>query len=580
MKKSFENLTKTEIDETIEYLKLKQQQMMGKETSNQVLGPNAFVGVTRRSVLNTTMLALKKAAFNPLNLTKHSLSFAREATSAVLGNSDLSPNSKDRRFTDVSWKENRLYKTWLQLYLAAGREVIEWIKDEDFHEYDENRVKFVAAMFIDGLAPSNSLLNPAALKRVIETGGKSSVNGGKNLISDLINHFGIPSSVDKSAFKVGKNIAATPGDIIFRNDIMELIQYKPVTEKIYKRPILIIPPQINKYYVFDLSKQKSVIKYLIENELSVFCISWKNPLKKNRNWNLDSYISAMDEAFEVIKSISSCSDINVMAACSGGVAMVSMLGYHAALKTGKVKSATLLVSVYDMGSTTDTPMGLFADEQSILRARKFSNHKGVLEGKTMARMFAWLRPNDLIWNYWINNYLLGNKPPAFDILYWNADTTNLAADFHGQLLELFLSNALAKPGEMTIKGTPIDLTQSKCDTFTVAGTTDHICPWRACYKSSRHLGGEKEFILSASGHIQSILNLPSNPKASYTINSEFTGDDPDAWYETAVNNQGSWWEYWVTWIGKRSGTKKNAPVKPGNKEYHSLCDAPGTYVYE
>lgn len=580
MEKSFENLNKIEIDEAIEYLKLRLQQMMGKETSEQILGPNAFVGVDHRSILDTTVLALKKAVLNPKNVTSHSLSFAKEATQAILGRSDLSPNSNDRRFTDVSWKENRLYKTWLQLYMAAGNEVKDWIKDGDFHEYDENRLKFVANMLIDSLAPSNSLLNPAAIKRFIETGGKSTVEGGKNFISDLINHFGIPSSVDKSAFKVGQNLGATPGDIIFRNDIMELIQYKPVTEKIYQRPILIIPPQINKYYVFDLSKQKSVIKYLIENELSVFCISWKNPLKKNRNWNLDSYISAMDEAFEVIKSISSCADINVMAACSGGVAMASMLGYHAALKTGKVKSATMLVSVYDMVSTTDTPMGLFADEQSILRARKFSEHKGILEGKTLARMFAWMRPNDLIWNYWVNNYLLGNKPPAFDVLYWNADTTNLPAGFHGQLLELFLSNALVKPGEMKIKGTPIDLTKSTCDTFTVAGSTDHICPWRACYKSSKHLGGEKEFILSASGHIQSILNLPGNPKASYMINSEFTGDDPNTWHENASKNKGSWWEYWVTWINKRSGNKKNAPVKPGNKEYHPLCDAPGTYVYE
>jgi len=364
-KQSMKNLTKNEIDEAIEYLKQQQKQMMGKETSENVLGPNAFVGVTRRSVLDTTMLALKKAVLNPTNLAGHSLGFAKEAIRTIIGRSKLSPSPKDRRFTDNAWKENPAYRRWVQLYLAGGKELIEWIKDEDFNEYDANRVEFVANMLIDGLSPSNSLLNPAAIKRFIDTGGKSAINGGKHLISDLVNHFGMPSSVDKSAFKVGKNLAATPGNVIFRNDIMELIQYKPMTEKVYKRPILIIPPQINKYYVFDLSKQKSVIRYLLNNELSVFSISWKNPLKKNRSWNLDSYINAIDEAFEVIKSISSCADINVMAACSGGVTLVSMLGYHAALKTGKVNSATLLVSLYDMGSTVDTPMGLFADQESI-----------------------------------------------------------------------------------------------------------------------------------------------------------------------------------------------------------------------
>ncbi|MBL7204203.1 MAG: alpha/beta fold hydrolase [Desulfobacteraceae bacterium] len=547
-----------------------------------MLGPNPFVGISRRSIFGTARLAAMQTIKNPLNLVKHSVGFAKEVTNVVRGKSDLASHPKDRRFADTAWKNNPFHRAWLQIYLAAQKEVEGWIEDEKIHDYDKHRLKFLTSLLVDGLAPSNSFLNPAALKRFIETGGLSAVKGTKQMVSDAIAHFGMPSSVDKSPFEVGENLANTPGAVIYRNDVLELIQYQPAIEKVFKRPMLIIPPQINKFYIFDLSEDKSVVKYMLSKGLQVFIVSWKNPTPKQRHWNLTTYISALEKAIDVIADITGSMDVNAMAACSGGLTFVSLLAYFAAQKIEKVNSASLLVCLYDMesGSTEGTPMSLFADQASIETARRGSARKGIMDGSQMARIFAWLRPNDLIWNYWVNNYLMGNSPPAFDVLYWNADTTCLSAAFHSEMLEIFEHNPLVKRGGKSIKNTPIDLSQVQCETYSVAGTTDHICPWTGCYHSARNLGGQKVFILSHSGHIQSILNMPGNPKAAYYINSDPMGEDPEEWKAGAVKGKGSWWEHWAEWIAERSGDMKKAPKKLGNKDHHAKCDAPGTYVFE
>lgn len=582
MKKDLDKLDRTGIDEAIEYLNRKRAELLGNEASENMLGPNPFVGISRRGVLGTARLAAARSLKNPLNVWRHSLDFAREATRAVIGKSELAPAPGDRRFGDVAWKANPFHRAWLQVYLAAQREIEGWIVDEKIHDYDKERLKFLTSLLVDGLAPSNSALNPAALKRLVETGGLSAVKGARHMIGDFIEHFGMPSSVDKSAFKVGGNLANTQGSVIFRSDVLELIQYRPATEQVFKRPILIIPPQINKFYVFDLSDDKSVIKYILSQGLQVFIVSWKTPTPKQRHWNLTTYIGALEEAIDVMAEITGSPDVNAMAACSGGVTIVSLLGYFAARKIDKVHSATLLVSLYDLTpvGVEGTPMSLFADSASIEAARRKSARKGIVKGSQMARIFAWMRPNDLVWNYWVNNYLMGNPPPAFDILYWNADTTNLPAAFHGEMLELFEENPLVTPGAKVVKDTPIDLGQIQCETYSVGGITDHICPWAGCYRSALHLGGKKEFILSHSGHIQSILNIPGNPKATYFTNPGEMGEDAEVWKAGASAGKGSWWEHWAGWIGERSGEKKKAPKKLGNKHYHAKCDAPGTYVFE
>ena len=580
MNRYMDNLDRAEIDEAVKYLEKRRRQLLGKNASEKMLGPNPFVGITRQGILDTAGLTTWQMLKNPQNVFRHSFRFTKELAKAVSGRSGIEAEPRDRRFADVAWKQNPFYRVWMQIYLAGRKELDNWIDDENLTEYDKKRVQFLSALLLDAVAPSNSALNPAALKRLIETGGLSAVKGARQLVSDLVSHFGMPSSVDKRPFKVGNNLAASPGTVVFRNDVLELIQYQPVTEEVFSRPLLLVPPQINKFYVFDLSEHNSIVRYLTQHGLQMFVVSWKNPTPKERHWNMDTYISALEDALETMTSITSSKEFNLMAACSGGVTLVSMLGYCAAKQISNARSATLLVSLYDMGSTTETPMTLFADPKSIERARKYSAAKGVLDGGRMARLFAWMRPNDLIWNYWVNNYLLGNSPPAFDILYWNADTTCLPAEFHAEMLGLFENNALVKPGEMTVKRTPIDLGRIECDTYTVAGVTDHICPWRGCFQSSRHLGGKKEFVLSTSGHIQSILNLPGNPKASYQNNPGSTETDPDAWLAGATKQKGSWWEDWIKWIGERSGDMIQAPEKLGNNHYRPKADAPGGYVLE
>jgi polyhydroxyalkanoate synthase subunit PhaC len=404
------------------------------------------------------------------------------------------------------------------------------------------------------------------------------MRGLRHLLDDLRHNDGMPRQVDTSVFKVGENLAVTPGAVVFRNEVLELIHYRPVTETVRERPLLMVPPQINKFYVFDLSSKKSLVQYALSNGLQVFMISWRNPTQEQRDWGLDTYIGAIREAIDVVCAIAGSPDCNLLGACSGGITTVALVGYLAARGERSVHVLTLLVSVFDIGND-QTTLGLFATEEAIEAARRHSHVRGVLEGREMARVFSWLRPNDLIWNYWVNNYLLGNEPPAFDVLYWNNDTTRLAAALHSEFLTIYQHNPLAQAGALTVCGTPIDVSQITCDAYILAGISDHITPWQACYRSSRLLGGQREFILSTSGHIQSILNPPGYPKATFFTNAQQPAS-AQAWYAGANRHNGSWWEHWKAWLLARSGSQKAAPPSLGNNTYTSLVEAPGTYVYE
>ncbi len=470
-----------------------------------------------------------------------------------------------------------LYKRYLQTYLAWRKELHQWIEHSDLSASDTSRGHFVINLMTEAMAPTNTMANPAAVKRFFETGGKSLLDGLSHLAKDLVNNGGMPSQVNMDAFEVGKNLATTEGAVVFRNDVLELIQYKPITEQVHERPLLVVPPQINKFYVFDLSQEKSLARFNLRNGIQTFIVSWRNPTKAQREWGLSTYIEALKETIEVVLKITGAKDLNMLGACSGGITTVALLGHYQAIGEHKVHAFTQLVSVLDFN--LDTQVALFADETTLEAAKRRSYQSGVLEGKDMAKVFAWMRPNDLIWNYWVNNYLLGNEPPVFDILYWNNDTTRLPAAFHGELVEMFKTNPLTRPDALEVCGTPIDLKKVTCDFFCVAGTTDHITPWEACYRSARLLGGKCEFVLSNSGHIQSILNPPGNPKARFSTNSEMPVD-PKEWQENATKHADSWWLYWQAWLAERSGKTKKASFTLGNKAYPAGEASPGTYVHE
>jgi polyhydroxyalkanoate synthase len=395
-------------------------------------------------------------------------------------------------------------------------------------------------------------------------------------VDDLLHNDGLPRQVTPQAFEVGKTLATTPGAVVFRNEMLELIQYKPMSEKQYAKPLLIVPPQINKFYIFDLSPSNSLVQYALKNGLQVFIISWRNPDVRHREWGLSSYVEATQEAMNVCRAITGARDVNLMGACAGGMIIAALLGHlQARRQMRRVASATYLVSLLD--TQIDSPATLFIDEQTLEAAKRRSYQKGILDGRDMARVFAWMRPNDLIWTYFINNYLLGKEPPAFDILYWNNDCTRLPAAYHGDLLDFFKHNPLAHPGGLEVCGTPIDLQKVTVDSFSVAGINDHITPWDAVYRSTLLLGGERRFVLSNSGHVQSILNPPGNPKANYIENPKLSSD-PRAWYYDAKHVEGSWWGQWLDWIQERSGAQRETLMTLGNANYPPLEAAPGTYV--
>ncbi|HEX5841364.1 MAG TPA: class II poly(R)-hydroxyalkanoic acid synthase [Pseudomonas sp.] len=547
------------------------------QASENTLGLNPVIGIRGKDLLTAARVVLRQAIKQPFHSAKHVAHFGMELKNVLLGQSELNPTDGDRRFADPAWSQNPLYRRYLQTYLAWRKELHDWIEHSNLSEQDASRGHFVINLMTEAMAPSNSMANPAAVKRFFETGGKSLLDGLSHLAKDIVNNGGMPSQVNMNAFEVGKSLATTDGAVVFRNEVLELIQYKPITEQVHERPLLVVPPQINKFYVFDLSPEKSVARFLLRNGIQPFVVSWRNPTKAHREWGLSSYIEALKEAIEVVTAITGSKDINMLGACSGGLTTTSLLGHYAALGEHKVNALTLLVSVLD--NRLETDVALFADEKSLEAAKRRSYQAGVLEGSDMAKVFAWMRPNDLIWNYWVNNYLLGNEPPIFDILYWNNDTTRLPAALHGEFIEMFKSNPLIRPGALEVCGTPIDLKQVTSDLYCVAGTTDHITPWESCYKSANLFGGKVEFVLSNSGHIQSILNPPGNPKARYMTNTEMPAD-PKAWQASSTKHADSWWLHWQTWLAERSGAQKKAPTQLGNKKYAPGEAAPGTYVHE
>ena len=551
------------------------EQMPGGEAA---FGLMPLVGFRGADLFNVGRQMIEQAVTQPPLLLKHYTNFMLEMGRVMTGQSAVEPEAKDKRFTDEVWKTNPYYHALLQTYLTWQQSFNAFINDADLDKKDADRARFVLSLFADTVAPSNTLLgNPVAMKKMYETGGASLVKGLTHMLEDLANNGGMPSQVNMKAFQVGKDLALSPGAVVFKNEVLELIHYQPATPEVYRRPLLLVPPQVNKFYVMDLSPNKSIVRYLVANGLQVFTISWRNPTPQQREWGFETYDQAILEAIEAVRAITASPDVNIVGSCLGGMTLATLLGHRAAQGDRSVNAVTFLVTVLD--TNVESTMGLFATRETIAAAREASRLKGVLEGQEMARVFAWLRPNDLIWNYWVNNYLIGKDPAAFDVLYWNNDTTRLPARLHGELLDLYETDAFTHPGALEVLGTPVDLSKVTNDAYIVAGITDHITPWQGCYATTQLLGGKIKFILSNSGHIQALLNPPGNPKASYFVNERYPAD-PQQWQTGSQKRSGSWWEDWRDWLGQRSGEQKAAPAELGNAQYPPGTPAPGSYVFE
>ncbi len=541
---------------------------------------DAATGMLRRLNLGGSGLRLAAAlAVRPRLVAGRGRQLAGELARISVGRSQVQPSRRDRRFTDPAWAGNPLLRASMQAYLAASESVAGVVAEAGLDEADSERVNFVLTNLIDALAPSNNpVLNPAAVKAALDTGGGSAVAGLRNFLSDMAVAPRVPSMVEPDAFEVGVDLAVTPGSVVLRTPVFELIQYRPVTETVRQVPLLIVPPVINKYYVLDLAPGRSLVEYLVGTGLQVFMISWRNPDARHAKWDLDTYGQAILDAMDATTRITGSEQTALAATCSGGI-IAAMAAAHLAHigQQDRIAALTLLVTVLDQAHA-----GLASavvDERTVRVAAAASRARGYLDGRSLAEVFAWLRPNDLIWNYWVNNYLLGKKPPAFDILFWNADTTRMAAGLHRDFLELGAGNTLVQPGAATMLGSPVDLAAVNTGSYIVAGITDHICPWQSCYRSTQLLGGKPRFLLSTSGHIAAMVNPPGNAKAKYQLAQECP-DDPKEFLRQAETRQGSWWSDYASWLAERCGEENAAPTELGGSGLLPIGEAPGTYVYD
>jgi polyhydroxyalkanoate synthase len=482
----------------------------------------------------------------------------------------------DKRFSDSAFQENPAYFLLAQQYLLFGQLVAELLDTAGAGGTREAKARFAAKFLVDAMAPTNTLAgNPAAIRRAFDTGGKSIGNGLKNLVHDLRHNGGWPSQVDSSGFEVGVNMAATPGSVVYRSDLIELIQYSPQTPDTYAVPLLFCPPWINKFYIMDLAPGKSLIEWAVQHGHTCFAISYRNADKSMSELGFRDYLfQGPLDAVRVVRDITGAPAVNTVSVCLGGTLTALGLAHNAARGDESIKSATFLNTHTDF--TEPGLLGTFTDEATVAGLEKEMLKKGFLDSTTMARTFSALRPNDLIFQYVVNNWLLGNKPPSFDLLAWNEDSTRMPARMHSEYLRsCYLRNEFAR-GEFEIDGNRLDPGLVDIDIYVLAAVDDHVVPWTSGYKTTQLLGGKSRFVLSSSGHIAGIVN-PPKPKAKHWVNDSHP-DDPFEWKADAQLVEATWWQDWTAWIAERGGEMIPAPDHPGNDDYPPIEKAPGSYV--
>jgi polyhydroxyalkanoate synthase subunit PhaC len=555
--------------------------------ASEVLGPETglFAGLDPADFGVSTLAVLTRAAARPQRVGDAWLRFGAAmagawpaAVSGWLG-FHAEPGARadraDRRFADPAWSQNPAFNVLLQAYLATRRLADDLLAAGRGDPLSDQKAELAVHFALDALAPTNFLLtNPAALKRAFETTGASVLAGTRNFLDDLVHNGGRPRQVDTSSFELGRNLAATPGQVVFRNDLIELIQYAPQRKRVRAVPLLASPPWINKYYVMDLAPGRSFLEWAVQHRRTVFAISYRNPDASMSDVTLDDYlIHGPRAALDVIADITGSPKVDIVGLCLGGALTAMLAAYLAATGDTRLGTLTLLNTLLDYSEPG--VLGAFADKKTIARLESAMVREGVMSGTKMAATFDVLRANDLIFNYVVSNWLMGERPPAFDILAWNADSTRLPAAMHSFYLHsLYEHNLLAK-GELALAGQPLSLSDIKCDTYLVAAVNDHIVPPTSSYKATRLLGGSVRYVLSSGGHIAGIVNPPSQ-KAWY-LTGEHHPEDATQWREAAERHSGSWWEDWAAWSGSRAGHLV-APPPMGSDRFPALGPAPGDYV--
>jgi polyhydroxyalkanoate synthase len=544
-----------------------------EEITDSIAGPDPTALPSLRECIATGLLVLEQGAATG----REAATLGAELIRIGLGRSDLEP-ARDSRFRDPTWSENPLYHRLAQSYLAACQSADNLVTGVEQKSWSHaETARFLSSIATSTVAPTNTLLgNPAALKRAFETGGKSLLRGFTNWVTDLQRNGGMPAMAKKGQFTVGVDLAVTPGAVVARGDVGELIQYKPSTPSVYERPTLVIPPPIGRYYFLDLAPGRSFVEHAVNRGIQTFMLSWRNPTRREAAWGIDEYAQRVLDAIDEVREIAGQDEVNLVGFCAGGIISTIALNALAARGEQKVASASYAVTLLDWGGAN--PVNVFSSRAVRTLARWNSRRKGIIDARTMGGAFTWMRPDDLVWKYWVNNYLLGEDPPPFDILAWNADGTNLPAKLHAELLDIFGNNPLPSAEARTYLDAKIDLSSIMQPNFVIGAVNDHLTPWRGTYRTTELMGGETTYVLSNAGHIAALVNPPSNPKASYFTGVGAGSVDASTWRRSAIEQQGSWWDAWADWTIGHSGAEVAAPTALGSQAHPMLADAPGTFV--
>jgi len=525
------------------------------------------VDAAKLAALQTRLLGQHAALWQAL-LARHS---GGEPPAAA-----ASAERGDRRFSSAEWRRDPWFDYLRQSYLINSQFATDWVDAVDTDPRTRERLRFITRQVADAMSPSNfTATNPEALKLALETKGESIARGVRQLIDDV--HKGRISTSDESQFEIGRNIAATAGAVVYQNEVMQLIQYKPLTETVFERPLVMIPPCINKYYILDLQPENSLVRFALDQGHSVFMVSWRNVEKDLGHLTWDDYVEGgVLKALAVARAVSGAETVNALGFCVGGTLLGVALAVAAARGDKGVESATFLASMLDFSDTGE--IGLFIDEASVALREAAIGRGGVMQGRDLALVFSALRANDLVWSYVVSNYLKGKSPEAFDLLYWNADSTNLPGPMYcWYVRNTYLENKLREPAGVSVLGVPVDFGSVAVPAYVLATREDHIVPWRTAHRTTQLIGGDARFVLGASGHVAGVINPASKNKRSYWTGAN-TGADADAWLAGAAEHPGSWWTDWSEWLGRFGGGRVKARARLGSAKLKPLEPAPGSYV--
>jgi polyhydroxyalkanoate synthase len=541
---------------------------------------NTALGVDRQAFMDAWGDIVEASVQQPAALWNVTSGFLRDCTDILLGNSDLQPDEGDKRFEDPAWQESPIYHRLGQAYIAWSHALDGWLDESRLEGMDRERARYVLDAAKDIMAPMNSLPgNPEAMRIARETNGRSIVNGIKNLLDDMQHNHGYPACADRNAFKVGQDVAASEGAVIYRSELLELIQYQPATDTVVDTPLLYVFSQVNRFYLGDLTPDRSLFKRLLEAGIPVFAISWRNPTAEQRNWNLDTYADGVIQSISVIREITGAAKVNLMGLCAGGLTATTAAGALQARGDDWVNTLSLFVNVLD-NRPEDSDFGLFVSERSIQAQKQMTRVRGLFDEKNVFEMFAMLRFEENIMSFLRSNYLKGEDPLHHPLLFWSIDYTRLPAGLHADFLDLSLENKLAKR-ELKVLGKRVDLSKIDYPIYIMAGSTDHITPWKACYRSTQLFKKKNmRFVLTNQNHTQTISSRDDNRHLKHWIASGHP-QDPEEWLSKVKEHDGSWVPNWIEWLQKKSPAEQvSAPTEYGNGNYPELDAAPGRYVLE